>query len=104
LDVTIEFRVRRSDGQYRWVLNLGVPRYDASDQFVGYIGCRIDIEERRAAEATVLVVTGQLITAQEQERAHIARELHDNLSQRIAILERRLQQLNGQPAELSHAA
>jgi PAS domain S-box-containing protein len=104
LEFTIEFRLRRSDGQYRWVLNLGVPRYDASDQFVGYIGCCIDIEERRAAEATVLEVSGQLITAQEQERAHIARELHDNLSQRMAMLEIGLQQLKGKPSELSHAA
>jgi signal transduction histidine kinase len=86
------------------VLNLGVPRYDASDQFVGYIGCCIDIEERRAAEATVLEVSGQLITAQEEERAHIARELHDNLSQRMAMLEIGLQQLKGKPSELSHAA
>jgi PAS domain S-box-containing protein len=104
LEFKIEFRLRRSDGQYRWVLNLGVPRYDASDQFVGYIGCCIDIEERRAAEATVLEVSGQLITAQEEERAHIARELHDNLSQRMAMLEIGLQQLRTKPSELSHAA
>lgn len=104
LEFKIEFRLRRSDGQYRWVLNLGVPRYDANDQFHGYIGCCIDIEERRAAEATVLEVSGQLITAQEEERAHIARELHDNLSQRMAMLEIGLQQLKGKPSELSHAA
>jgi PAS domain S-box-containing protein len=104
LKFEIEFRLRRSDGQYRWVLNLGAPRYDASDHFVGYIGCCIDIEERRAAEATVLEISGQLITAQEEERAHIARELHDNLSQRMAMLEIGLQQLKGKPSELSHAA
>jgi PAS domain S-box-containing protein len=104
LEFKIEFRLRRFDGEYRWVLNLGVPRYDASDQFVGYIGCCIDIEERRAAEATVLEIGGQLITAQEEERAHIARELHDNLSQRMAMLEIGLQQLRTKPSELSHMA
>jgi PAS domain S-box-containing protein len=104
VEFKIEFRLRRFDGQYRWVLNLGVPRFDARDQFVGYIGCCIDIEQRRAAEATVLEVSGQLITAQEEERAHTARELHDNLSQRMAMLEIGLQQLKGKPTELSHAA
>lgn len=104
LEFKIEFRLRRFDGEYRWVLNLGVPRYDASEQFVGYIGCCMDIEERRAAEAAVLEIGGQLITAQEEERAHIARELHDNLSQRMAMLEIGLQQLRGKPFELSHAA
>jgi PAS domain S-box-containing protein len=104
LEFKIEFRLRRSDGQYRWVLNLGVPRYDTSGHFVGYIGCCIDIEERRAAEAAVVEVSGQLITAQEEERARIARELHDNLSQRMAMLEIGLQQLRTKPSELSHMA
>jgi PAS domain S-box-containing protein len=104
LEFKIEFRLRRSDGQYRWVLNLGVPRYDTSSHFVGYIGCCIDIEERRAAEAAVVEVSGQLITAQEEERARIARELHDNLSQRMAMLEIGLQQLRTKPSELSHMA
>jgi PAS domain S-box-containing protein len=102
LEFKIEFRLRRSDGQYRWVLNLGVPRYDTSSRFVGYIGCCIDIEERRAAEAAVVEVSGQLIAAQEEERARIARELHDNLSQRMAMLEIGLQQLRTKPSELSH--
>jgi len=104
LEFKIEFRLRRSDGQYRWVLNLGVPRYDTSNRFVGYIGCCIDIEERRAAEAAVVEVSGQLIAAQEEERARIARELHDNLSQRMAMLEIGLQQLRTKPSELSHMA
>lgn len=104
LEFKIEFRLRRSDGQYRWVLNLGVPHYDARHQFVGYIGCCIDIEQRRAAEAAILEVSGQLITAQEEERAHIARELHDNLSQRMAMLEIGLQQLRTKPSDLSHTA
>jgi PAS domain S-box-containing protein len=104
LEFKIEFRLRRADGQYRWVLNLGVPRYDNSNHFIGYIGCCIDIEERRAAEAALLEIGGRLITAQEEERARIARELHDNLSQRMAMLEIGLQQLRTKPSELSHMA
>jgi PAS domain S-box-containing protein len=98
-ELRIEFRLRRSDGQYRWLLNLGVPRYGPNNDFLGYIGCCIDIEERRAAEAAVLEISGRLITAQEEERARIARELHDNLSQRMAMLEIGLEQLKEKPSE-----
>lgn len=47
---TIEFRLRRKDGEYRWVLDTGTPRFDAEGAFVGYIGSCLDITERRQAE------------------------------------------------------
>ncbi|MGQ4647537.1 PAS domain S-box protein [Lyngbya aestuarii] len=47
---TVEFRLRRADGEYRWVLNTGVPRFTNAGNFEGYIGCCIDITERREAE------------------------------------------------------
>jgi PAS domain S-box-containing protein len=99
-----EFRLRRFDGEYRCVLNVGVPRYGPGKEFLGYIGCCIDIEERRVAEAAILEVSGRLIAAQEAERARIARELHDNLSQRMAMLEIGIEQLKEKPSELSLAA
>jgi PAS domain S-box-containing protein len=45
-----EFRVRRADGAYRWVINTGVPRFDPAGAFVGYIGSCLDITERKLAE------------------------------------------------------
>lgn len=48
-DFAIEYRVRRNDGQYRWILDAGSPRIDAHGNFVGYIGSGIDITERRQA-------------------------------------------------------
>jgi len=89
----IEYRLRRSDGQYRWILDSAMPRYDAEKHFLGYIGCCSDINERREAEEALLEVSGRLIAAQEEERARIARELHDDLSQRMAMLEIGLDQL-----------
>jgi signal transduction histidine kinase len=89
----IEYRLRRFDGQYRWVLDSGMPRYDTGKKFLGYIGCCTDINERRAAQEEFLEVSGRLIAAQEEERARIARELHDDLSQRMAMLEIGLDQL-----------
>ncbi|MGB5036868.1 MAG: ATP-binding protein, partial [Blastocatellia bacterium] len=46
-----EFRLRRADGEFRWVLNHGVPRSLSEGGFAGYIGSCIDITERREAEA-----------------------------------------------------
>ncbi len=47
---TMEYRLRRKDGAYRWTLDSGTPRFDASGDFMGYIGSCIDITERRQAE------------------------------------------------------
>jgi PAS domain S-box-containing protein len=45
-----EFRMRRNDGEYRWILESGVPRLDCQGNFLGYIGSCIDITDRKVAE------------------------------------------------------
>ena len=52
-----------------------------------------NITERKLGEAALANVNGRLIEAQEQERARIARELHDDIGQRLALLAVELQQL-----------
>lgn len=47
---SIEYRLRRHDGEYRWILDDGCPRYDSKGEFVGYIGHCLDITERKQAE------------------------------------------------------
>ena len=42
---TMEYRLRRADGEYRWLLDNGVPRFEADGVFVGYIGSCIDITD-----------------------------------------------------------
>jgi two-component system, LuxR family, sensor kinase FixL len=49
----MEFRLRRRDGEYRWTLDRGVPRYGADGKFLGYIGCSIDVTDRRQQEAAL---------------------------------------------------
>jgi PAS domain S-box-containing protein len=47
---SLEYRLRRSDGEYRWIIDNGHPRFDSSDVFEGYIGSCIDITERKIVE------------------------------------------------------
>ncbi|HJT20339.1 MAG TPA: PAS domain S-box protein [Nitrospira sp.] len=46
----MEYRLRRHDGEYRWTLDEGVPRHAEGGEFLGYIGCCVDITERKHAE------------------------------------------------------
>lgn len=46
----MEYRLRRADGEYRWVLNTGKPRFTPNGNFIGYIGSCIDISDRREVE------------------------------------------------------
>ena len=63
-----------------------MPRFDAEGAFAGYIGSAIDVTERKDAEDLLSSLSQRLIEAQEQERARIARELHDDINQRLALL------------------
>jgi PAS domain S-box-containing protein len=46
----MDYRLRRHDGQYRWVLDQAVPRFTPGGEFLGYIGSCVDITERKRAE------------------------------------------------------
>jgi signal transduction histidine kinase len=89
----MEYRLRRHDGEYRWIFHSGVPRFNADGSFAGYIGSAIDITERKQAEVALSKVGGRLIEAQDEERRRIARELHDDVSQKLAMLTIGLQEL-----------
>jgi PAS domain S-box-containing protein len=89
----VEYRLRRNDGKYRWVLDTGVPRFNHDSSLAGYIGSCIDITERKVAEDAVASLSGRLIEAQDEERKRIAREIHDDYSQRVALFAVNLEQL-----------
>jgi PAS domain S-box-containing protein len=76
----MEYRLRRHDGEYRWILDQGVPRFNEGGSFAGYIGSCSDITERKLAEEALAGLSRKLLEAQEQERTRIARELHDDIS------------------------
>ncbi len=50
---TMEYRLKRHDGKYRWILDKGMPRFDANNQFEGYIGSCFDITEHKEMEASL---------------------------------------------------
>jgi PAS domain S-box-containing protein len=85
-DFEMEYRLRCFDGNYHWMVDYGVPRFETDGTFLGYIGSCVDITERKTSEECLHTLTGRLISAQEDERARIARELHDDFSQRLALL------------------
>jgi len=57
---SLDIRLRRHDGEYRWIQDVGVPRWDEAGQFIGYIGSCVDIEDRKRAERQVLELNASL--------------------------------------------
>jgi PAS domain S-box-containing protein len=92
-EFNMEYRLRSFDGQYHWVFDRGVPRTDSDGSFLGFIGSSLDITDRKAMEETLLDLGGRLIATQEEERSRIARELHDDLSQNMALILIELEEL-----------
>jgi PAS domain S-box-containing protein len=62
---TMEYRLRRRDGEYRWILDSGGPRFAPDDTFLGYIGSCIDITEHKQAEEEARI--------HREELAHLSR-------------------------------
>ncbi len=52
---SLDYRLRRADGVYRWAIDAGNPRFDANHQFIGYSGTVIDVHERKLAETAARV-------------------------------------------------
>lgn len=56
----MEYRLRRADGQYRWILDTGLPRYMPDGDFAGFIGSCIDVTDFKEANEALRVLQGQL--------------------------------------------
>ncbi len=93
----MEYRLRRYDGEYRWMFSQGVPRFNPDGSFAGYIGSCVDITDHKLAQEALSEMSGKLIEAHEQERTWVARELHDDISQQIALLMVNLERLKEDP-------
>ena len=85
----------RPDGTHRWVRARGEAQRDGGGLIAGLRGTVQDITERKRAEEALSSVNRRLFEAQETERARIARDLHDDIGQRLALLAVGLGQLKG---------
>jgi PAS domain S-box-containing protein len=106
----MEYRLRRQDGTYGWILDRGVPLLTQNGEFSGYLGSAIDITDRKHAEEqlqqwtvelekrvderTQALVRSQerlralasdLSATEQQERRRLATELHDYLAQLLVV-------------------
>ena len=96
----ITYRMRRRDGSLLWVERTSRAHFDGQRTMVRIIGMLADVTERKQAEIALSEMTRKLIDAQEQERARISRELHDDINQRIAMLSVEAEQLREDPSEI----
>ena len=73
----MDLRLRRHDGQYRWMLDNGVPRLGADGAAIGYVGSCVDIHERKELEETLAERTQQLRLAERRQGQFLAMLSHE---------------------------
>ena len=95
----MQYRLRARDGKYRWLVDIGVPRFNPDGSFAGYIGSCIDITDRKYSEEALANMGRRLIEAHEEERTWIARELHDDVNQQITLLAIELERWSQHPSK-----
>jgi PAS domain S-box-containing protein len=95
--LTIEYRLRRADGQYRWVVDAVSPRFDSRGTLVGFVGSTVDLTEHkeeavethqriRDSQEQMRRLAARIQAAREEERSALARELHDELGQTLTAI------------------
>jgi PAS domain S-box-containing protein len=82
----ISFRLCRPDGSVAWLERSGHAFFDKQGRIQRMVGMVADITDRKLAEEALSKVGGRLIEAHEEERSRIARDLHDDIGQRLALL------------------
>lgn len=100
-----EWRVVWPDGTIHWIAGNWQVFMDESGAPSRMLGVNVDIADRKQAEDVLAGMTRKLIEAQEQERARIGRELHDDITQRLTLLSLKMEEIGENPSEMqSHLA
>ena len=74
---TMDLRLRRHDGEYRWMVDNGVPRYAADGSSLGFVGSIVDIHERKALEEGLAERTQALRLAERRQGQFLAMLSHE---------------------------
>jgi len=93
----VTYRTLASDGTIVWLKSNGRGFFDTEGKLLRVIGMVADVTDVKRAEEALAGMTRKLIEAQEQERARIGRELHDDVCQQLAVLSIELEQLQDKP-------
>jgi PAS domain S-box-containing protein len=100
----VTYRALPSDGTLVWLKSNGRGFFDTEGRLVRVIGMVADVTDQKRAEEALSGMTRKLVEAQEQERTRIARELHDDINQRLALLAIELNQLREKHIDLPSEA
>jgi PAS domain S-box-containing protein len=92
-DLRVSHRMAGVEGTMIWVERTGRAHFNEEGKLLRVVGMIAEITERKLAEAALADMSRKLLRAQEQERKRIARELHDDVGQRLALLSVELEQL-----------
>ena len=97
-DTHLVYRVLLPNGGVVWLEKNARAYFDEKGKMVRMIGMVADVTGRKESEEALAGISRRLIEAQEQERSRIARDLHDDIAQRITLLGIELGQLQNSPS------
>jgi PAS domain S-box-containing protein len=86
LPFNVDYRLRRQDGWYRWVLDAGLPRFDPAGRFEGYVGCVIDVHDRKVYEQALTEARKTAEAANVSKSEFLANMSHEIRSPMTGIL------------------
>ena len=91
----MEYRLRRGDGNYRWIFDQGVPRFNADGSFAGFTGSCIDVTERKVAEESLreLNQTLERQTALLHSRKELLKSFVKNVPAGVAMFDNEMRYL-----------
>jgi PAS domain S-box-containing protein len=91
----MEYRLRRYDGEYRWVFDFGVPRFDQDGSLVGFIGIGVDVTDRKETERALQQANRVLEeqTAALQTREELLKTFVTHVPAAVAMLDRDMRYL-----------